>query len=106
MYDSVIISLVSSFFMRFLTAFQDWGGGGGAKCPSPNLAISGQMTVKLGRDILLVGIFTNWPKFFDDVIVNCHADFMTSSNATAKKVEGFLGILLNISKTAHLLYHV
>ena len=32
---------------------------GGAKWPTPNLAISGQMTMKLGKVILWVEIFTN-----------------------------------------------
>ena len=32
--------------------------GGGAKLPPPNLAISSQMTMKLGKDILSVEIFT------------------------------------------------
>ena len=34
-------------------------GGGGAKWPPPNLAISSQMTMKRGKDILWVEIFTN-----------------------------------------------
>ena len=34
--------------------------GGGAKCPLPsNLVSSSQMTIKLGKDILWVEIFTN-----------------------------------------------
>ena len=33
--------------------------GRGEKCPPPNLAISNQMTLKLGKDILWVEIFTN-----------------------------------------------
>ena len=41
-------------------------------------------------------------KLFDDVIVMlillCH------QNATAKKVEGFQGLLLNISKTVQLIF--
>ena len=39
------------------------GGGGGKKALPPNLAISSQMTMKLGKDILSVEIFTNWQKF-------------------------------------------
>ena len=35
------------------------GRGGGAKWPPPNLAISSQITMKLGRDILWVEIFAN-----------------------------------------------
>ena len=31
----------------------------GAKCPPPNFAISSQMTMKLGKDILWVETFTN-----------------------------------------------
>ena len=34
-------------------------GGGGAKWSPPNLAISGQMTMKLGKEILWVEIFPN-----------------------------------------------
>ena len=34
-------------------------GGGGAKWPPSDLAISSQMTMKFGRDILRVEIFTN-----------------------------------------------
>ena len=36
--------------------------GGRAKCPSPNLAISSQMAMKLGKDILWVEISTNGQK--------------------------------------------
>ena len=34
-------------------------GGGGQNGPPPNLAISRQMTMKLGKDILWVEILTN-----------------------------------------------
>ena len=35
------------------------GGGGGTKWPPLNLVISSQMTMKLGKDILWLEIFTN-----------------------------------------------
>ena len=35
------------------------GGGGGGQCSPPDLAISSQMTLKLGKDLLRVEIFAN-----------------------------------------------
>ena len=42
---------------------KNWGEGG-KMAPSPNLAISSQITMKLGKDILWVEIFTYWQNFF------------------------------------------
>ena len=38
---------------------KDWGGGILPSLPPPKLAISSQMTMKHGKDILWVEIFTN-----------------------------------------------
>ena len=55
-----------SYSIRSLTGYLDWAfcqpqNTGGAFCPPPppNLAISGQMTMKLSKVILWVEIFTN-----------------------------------------------
>ena len=70
--------------------------------PPPNLAISNQMTMKLGKDILWIKIFTKLTK-----------KFMTSSSCSfydvikmqqLKKVEGFQGFFMNISKTVQRIF--
>ena len=38
---------------------KSWGGGGVAKWPPPDMAISSQMAMKLGMGTLWVRIFTN-----------------------------------------------
>ena len=44
---------------HFANLKKRWGGGRGvANWPSPNLAISSQITIKLGKDLLSV-VFTN-----------------------------------------------
>ena len=63
------------------------------------------MTMKLGGDMLLVEIFTNWEEVWWDPR---QFGFMMSSSfwcvATDKKVEGFLGLLLNIQKMPQLIF--
>ena len=60
------------------------------------------MTMKFGKDILLVKIFTNWQKKFDDVIVMLI--LWPHQNVTAEKVEGFRWFRLNISKTVQQIF--
>ena len=55
-----IIGQLTLFGLGFSPTQKDWGGYFG---PPPNLAISGQMMMKLGKDILWVEIFTNRQPF-------------------------------------------
>ena len=62
--------LHSDIFCFTFSPILDWAfcqpgktGGGGQNDPSPNLAVSSQITVKLGKGIPWVEIFTNWNKF-------------------------------------------
>ena len=73
------------------------GGGGMAPYPLPNLAISNQMMMKLGKNILWVEVFTQIDKIFDDVVLMLI--LWRHQNATAEKIEGFQKFWLNISKT-------
>ena len=52
---------LTPFWTGFFANLKRVGGGGGgeAKWLPPNLDISSQMTMKLGKDILWVEIFTN-----------------------------------------------
>ena len=70
--------------------------------PPPNLAISSQMTMKLGKDILWVGGIFTIEKHFDHVVVMLI--LWRHKNATAEKVEGFRGFLLDISRTVRLIF--
>ena len=69
-----IPSRINHIWTGLFATLKRLGGGGEAKCPPPNLAISSQMTMKLGKYILWVEIFGNWQKF-----LLCFVDFMTSS---------------------------
>ena len=57
--------------------------------PPPNLAISSQMTMKLGKDIRWVEFFYKLTKIFDGIIVM--VILWRHQYAAAKKVEGFRG---------------
>ena len=46
----------------------------------------------------------NLYKLIKKLMTSCHVDFMTSSNATAKNVEGVRGFWPNISKTVQLIF--
>ena len=78
-----IWNMINPIWTGLFANLKDW--------PPPNLAISCQMTMKLGKDILWVEIFT---KIFEDVIVilidSCKIDFR--------------GFWLNISKTVQLIF--
>ena len=68
--NNVLIYLEHACLTLFGLGFcQPKNTGGGGILPPPNLAISSQKTMKLGKGIPWVESFTNWQKFFDDVIV-------------------------------------
>ena len=48
--------VLSLFRLDFSATEKDWGQNG----PPPNLAISSQIMLKLGMEILWVEIFSNW----------------------------------------------
>ena len=75
--------------------------GGGGKMAPPNLAISGQMTMKLGKNILWVEILTNWQKF----LCHPHVDFMTSSNCNSCKSRRFSRVLAEYLKNNSTDFH-
>ena len=67
--------------LGFLPTWKDWGGG---KMPPPNLVISSQTTMKLGKDILWANRnFYKLTKIFYDVILMLI--FVTSSKCRSKK---------------------
>ena len=55
-----VTELLTLFGLGFCQHKKTWG----AKYPPPNLAISSQMTMKLGKGMLCVGVFTNIQKHF------------------------------------------
>ena len=59
----LICNLINSVYTRLFANLKRLGGGGGGQYPPPKLAISSQMMMKLGKDVLWVEIFTNCQKF-------------------------------------------
>ena len=53
------INILTSIWARLFANLKRLGEGGGKMAPPPNLAISSEMTMKFGKGILWVEIFTN-----------------------------------------------
>ena len=63
-----------------------------------NTPLSSQMTMKLGKDMLWVEIFTNWPQ------KGCRHLYVDIYVVDSWKIKVLLGFWLNISKTVQLIF--